>query len=479
MSSTSHADAAGPGWSLAARLTTWSAGSSFLLISSATGILYWALFSNLDREDDLFLQDKARALAALLRSGQEESEALRREVAGSPTARATAGMLVRVLDAEGNTLLETSGMDREVPAGLFPVALPENDSDLRGREVHSPTGKIFRAAAVQVSGVSGHPGRVIQVAFDRTFEEHLLERYRINLGLVLLAALGVCSIIGYQIARRGLQPLNRIATTARQIRSSNLQERIATNKLPAEVHVLAVTFNDMLDRLEKSFTQLSQFSADIAHELRTPVHNLRGEAEVALQSFRTVEEYREVISSCLEEYARLTRLIESLLFLARAENPETQIARELVEVGPELDVAREFYDGLAAETGIALRVEAAQGLTAPLDRALFRQAISNLLANAIAHTPAQGTVTLRAAKEDGDLLVAVSDTGVGIPPEHLPHVFDRFYRADRARSNSAERVGLGLAIVRSIAVLHGGSASVASSAGQGTTVSLRFPAGSA
>jgi two-component system heavy metal sensor histidine kinase CusS len=366
-------------------------------------------------------------------------------------------------------------MDHEVPAGLFPGASAEDDSELHGQEVHSPTGKIFRAAAIQVNGVPRGSGHVIQVAFDRTFEEKLLQRYRINLGLVLLAALVVCSIVGYQIARRGLQPLARIATTAREIRSSNLQKRIATARLPAEVHALAVTFNDMLDRLEKSFTRLAQFSADIAHELRTPVHNLRGEAEVALQSFRTVEEYREVISSCLEEYARLTRLIESLLFLARAENPETQIAREPVEVAPELEVAREFYDGLAAEAGVTLRVEAANGLAAPLDRALFRQAISNLLANAIAHTPAHGQVTLRAETQDNDLVVAVSDTGVGIPPEHLPHIFDRFYRADRARTNSAERVGLGLAIVRSIAMLHGGSASASSSAGQGTRVSLRFP----
>jgi two-component system heavy metal sensor histidine kinase CusS len=461
--------------SLAARLTLWSAGSSFLLIGCATGVLYWALFSNLDREDDLFLQDKARALAALLRAGQGESEALRREVAGNPTARATAGILVRILDTDGKTLLETPGMDHEVPAGLFPGASAEDDSELRGHELHSPTGKIFRAAAIQVNGMSGSSGQVIQVAFDRTFEEKLLQRYRINLGLVLLAALVVCSIVGYQIARRGLQPLARIATTAREIRSSNLQKRIATARLPTEVHALAMRFNDMLDRLEKSFTRLAQFSADIAHELRTPVHNLRGEAEVALQSFRTVEEYREVISSCLEEYARLTRLIESLLFLARAENPETQIAREPVEVAPELEVAREFYDGLATEAEVTLRVEAAGGLAAPLDRALFRQAISNLLANAIAHTPAHGQVTLRAAAQDNDLVVAVSDTGVGIPPEHLPHIFDRFYRADRARTNSAERVGLGLAIVRSIAMLHGGSASASSSAGQGTTVSLRFP----
>src|SRR5262249_45511152 len=152
----------------------------------------------------------------------------------------------------------------------------------------------------------------------------------------------------------------------------------------------------------------------------------------------------------------------SLLFLARAENPETQIARERVDVGRELAVVREFYEAAASESGVALRVVAPAGLVVHLDRTLFQRAVGNLVANALAHTGPPGTVTLTASRDDDGVRVEVMDTGSGIPLAHLPHVFDRFYRVDSARSNSGGHVGLGLAIVKSIATLHRGFASIQS-----------------
>src|SRR5262249_7366571 len=154
------------------------------------------------------------------------------------------------------------------------------------------------------------------------------------------------------------------AETTRRIRSTTLHERVELAGLPAELSVLAGTFNEMLDRLEESFTRLARFSADIAHELRTPVNNLRGEAEVALGKARAPEEYREVLGSCLEECGRLSRIIDSLLFLARAESPETQIAREWIDVGRELAVVRDFYEAAAGEAGVTLRLAAPQGIVA-------------------------------------------------------------------------------------------------------------------
>src|SRR5207244_4357978 len=217
---------------------------------------------------------------------------------------------------------------------------------------------------------------------------------RTNLLVVLSLALVACAVVGYQIARSGLRPLAEISATTRRIRSSTLHERIAAARLPTELFVLAGTFNDMLDRLEKSFTRLAQFSADIAHELRTPINNLRGEAEVALNQPRSPDEYRNVLASCLEECGRLSRLIDNLLFLARAENPETQINRERIDVGRELLAVRDFYDAVAGEAGVALAVDSPDVLTADLDRALFQRAIGNLMANAVAHTPAGGSVSL-------------------------------------------------------------------------------------
>jgi two-component system heavy metal sensor histidine kinase CusS len=264
-----------------------------------------------------------------------------------------------------------------------------------------------------------------------------------------------------------------VARTAARVDPGHLGERIATAGLPAELLALASTFNAMLDRLEESFTRLRRFSADIAHELRTPVGNLRGEIEVALGRPRSAEEYREVLGSGLEECGRLAGLIDGLLFLARAESPRAQIGRERLDVAEELRAVSEFYEATAAEAGVRLAVAGDRAVPAELNRPLFQRAVGNLLANALAHTPPGGSVTLTARQAGSEVEVEVTDTGGGIPAEHLPHVFDRFYRADEARSGGG--VGLGLAIVRGIVELHGGTAEVHSEPGSGTRVRLIFP----
>jgi len=195
---------------------------------------------------------------------------------------------------------------------------------------------------------------------------------------------------------------------------------------------------------------------------------------VALGQPRSPEQYREVLESSLEEFGRLTSLIDTLLFLARAESPQAQISRQLLDVGRELETVRDFYEAAANEAGIDLKVKGGGGIIAELDRTLFHRAVSNLVANSLAQTPRGGEVTLGAAR-DGDLVrVEVCDTGRGIAAEHLPHVFDRFYRADLARTSVGGSVGLGLALVKSIATLHGGSCAIESEPGRGTTVRLLF-----
>jgi two-component system heavy metal sensor histidine kinase CusS len=463
-------------WSLAARLTAWYGLSAFVLLAAATAFLYWTLVSNLDREDDEFLADKIQILQTRLRDQPADQRLIREEVEWEPAARRYAIVYVRLVDEAGRTLLETPGMAEILPPEVFPAARAGSGT-APGTELHLPSGASFRVLAAPVAGAPSTPGQaaVVQIALDRTREEQLLAGYRRSLWLALAAALVLCLLVGHQIARHGLQPVAAISAAAQRIRSTTLQERIPTAGWPGELSLLAEKFNEMLDRLQESFTRLAQFSADIAHELRTPVNNLRGEVEVALAQARPAEDYREVLASCLEECGRLSRLIDNLLFLARAENPQTEIARETFDVGRELAKLREYYGAPAAEAGVRLATDVAERLPAQLDRTLFERALGNLVANALDHTLRGGTITMSAVREPGALRVTVSDTGSGIASEHLPHVFDRFYRADAARSTPSGRVGLGLPIVQTIAHLHGGSTEIDSQVGKGTRVSLIFP----
>jgi two-component system, OmpR family, heavy metal sensor histidine kinase CusS len=199
-----------------------------------------------------------------------------------------------------------------------------------------------------------------------------------------------------------------------------------------------------------------------------------GEAEVALARPRTPEEYQQLLGSSLEEYAKLARMIDSLLFLARAESPETHIARTLFDARKELDALQDFYDALAEEHEVEVICEGHAQVYA--DPILFRRAVSNLLSNGLQYTPGGGTVTLSVTQaDDATIIVRVRDTGIGIAPTHLPKIFDRFYRVDPARSQSYPGMGLGLAIVKSIMTLHGGTVTVESVPHQGTTVTLRLP----
>ncbi len=462
--------------SIVARMTAWYAGSALVLILAATGFLYWVLATSFDAEDRRTLANTVTDLRLLLRASGE----LRLPEAATPVPshsfRQPQEIWVRIVDAEGRTLLESPGMDGDLPTAVFPPpAQVEAGQDVNG-EVATASGRLFQVLSARALADPGHPdGRVLQVAMDRAAEELLLMHYRERLWLVLVVAVVLCSAMGYVIARRGMRPIERVTATARRVRSATLHERIDTTDLPAELRALAATFNEMLDRLEESFEQLSQFSADVAHELRTPISNLRGELEVALGKDRPTDEYRDILGSALEECVRISRVIQSLLFLARAETAAADAHHDTIQVHQEIEAVLEFYEAAAADAGVALRIEGNADLAASFDRTLFQQAVGNLVANAIAHTPPGGQVTIRSGSDGALLRIEVADTGRGIAPEHLPHVFDRFYRADRARSGSGGNLGLGLAMVRSIATLHGGRVAISSQVGQGTLITLEVP----
>jgi two-component system heavy metal sensor histidine kinase CusS len=441
--------------SLAAQLTVWYSAFAFLLLVSATGYLSWALLANLNQEDDQFLLERVARIHAVLDGPPLDRAALGAEVESLTGTNRLLPIFVRVFDSSGTVLAESAGMQ------AFPVATTET-----GEEIESANGRSYRVMAARRNGF------VIQAALDRTREELMIARYIRNVWSVLAVALLFCALIGYRIARRCIGPLREMIENLGKIGAASLDRRVASTGQAAEISALAVTFNAMLDRLEDAFIRLSQFSTDIAHELRTPVNNMRGELEVALGKARTSEQYRDVLGSSLEECDRLSRIIESLLFLARAENPQTQIQREPVNVGDELRTVAEFFEAAATQSGVALAVASAATLKADLDRTLFQRAVSNLVANAISYTRPGGRVDVCALRDGASLRVEVADTGCGINAADVPHVFNRFYRVDRARSAASGGVGLGLAIVKSIAELHGGQVELSSEAGRGTRVAL-------
>jgi two-component system heavy metal sensor histidine kinase CusS len=435
--------------------------------------LYWALVVSLDRDDDASLAGAVRAVRSALHQWPEDPSLQRLQAEGLREGQPPEKVYLRILTDDARVVAQTPGMDEAFAAVTFPAPVGVETEPGAGTDVLSPAGKPYRALAARaVVGRTGRTTRIIQAALDRAQEEELLAGYRRNLWLVVGLALLACTLAGYQIARRGLRPVAEVTGMARRIRPATLGERLVTAGLPAELQALADTFNEMLGRLEDSFGRLARFSADIAHELRTPVNNLRGEVEVALGKPRSPEEYREILGSCLEECGKLSRLIDSLLFLARAEDPKIQVEREQVNVIAELAGVQEFHEAAAGEAGVGITVLATGECVARLNRPLFQRAVANLVGNALAHTPAGGTITLSAGRDGREVWVEVADTGLGIESAHLPHLFDRFYRADPSRASAGGRVGLGLAIVKSVAELHGGRVAVASQPGRGTRVSL-------
>jgi len=460
---------------LALRLTAGYALAGLLMVLISTAGLYFVLVIELERSTDLFLADKLNVIRTMLRERPDDLDALREEVELESAARRYEQFYIRLLDARNAPVMSTPGMSDALDLQQFPT-----QNQISGGHALSMVGKDGRPFRVSRTAVPvGSPptaSDTIEIAIDVSQKEELLARYRHWFGAILLGSLLIFPFVGYQMARQGIRPVEEIGDTARHISSTNLHERILPEGYPAELASLAGTFNQMLDRLEESFERISRFSADIAHDLRTPVNNIRGEAEVALARARTVDEYREVLGSCLEEAVRLSDLISDLLFLARAENPLTHLHRAPVDVGELLGSVREYYEASAAEGGISLTTAVStEPLVADMDRTLMQRAISNLVANAVAHTPSGGAVVLGADAETSGIRIEVSDTGTGIPAEALPRVFDRFYGVDASRSQAFGGTGLGLAIVQSIMVLHGGKADIASQLGHGTQVSLHLP----
>ncbi len=295
--------------------------------------------------------------------------------------------------------------------------------------------------------------------------------------LLFLTPIGVllAAAVGWEMSRRALRPMRTLANAARQIDIEQLQQRLPTRGTNDEVDEVAHAFNETLARLENSVGQMQQFTASISHELRTPLTALRGEAEIALLEARSVDEYKHVLASQLEEFDKLSHMINQLLVLASAEAGEIQWTDQRVDLSALTASLADQLDPVATNKKITLETDVPPNINIRGDASWIERVILNLLDNAIKFTPEGGRVKISVTAEAGQVILRVQDNGIGIPPESLPHIFDRFYRAEPSRSKQIEGVGLGLALARWIVEKHRGRILAESQPGQGTTLTVILP----
>jgi two-component system, OmpR family, heavy metal sensor histidine kinase CusS len=446
-----------------------------LLLACGLGVFYAIVIQHAVAEDNAVLADRVAALRTDL---HESGPGVFAEELKSRQPREHTAYWIRILDPQGRTYAETPGMDRSLPPEIFPPppAFAKASADTQksvstagGLKSYRRGPKLF--SLVTLNEESGSQLYTLQVAQDRSSDERVERNFAVLFVMVLGGSVLGSAFIAVMVTKRGLRPLQEITESVARVEPTHLKERVTPAEWPRELKPLAVAFDDMLKRLDDSFTRLSQFSADLAHELRTPIANMIGEAQVALARNRTADEYRETIESTVGECERLSRIVDNLLFVARVDAAREPIARKRFDARAAAEKITAFYHALADDRHIAIGCSGEGQIYADPD--LFERAVGNLLDNALRFTPENGSIQIALSERNADFEVAVSDTGCGIAPEHLPRVFDRFYRAESSRSSDG--AGLGLALVKSIVDLHGGSATIESNVGRGTTVKLILP----
>jgi len=332
--------------------------------------------------------------------------------------------------------------------------------------------RVLRAPLASVAAVhSGHASASVWVAIDTQQHTHFSQALDRTLVIYVVLAALLSGVLAWWAARSGLAPLRALRKRAEGVTAKRLHERLPVAQMPIEVADLAAALNQMLERLQTDFQRLSDFSSDLAHELRTPISNLLTQTQVALTQPREAAAYRDTLASNAEEFQRLARMVADMLLLAKTEQGSALPHRETVQLQLEARALFDFYEALAEESGIALDLQGAAEVQG--DKLMLRRAISNLLANAIRHTPKNGLICIRISALPTRSL-ALENTGSEIEADDLPRLFDRFYRADKARSHGdADGVGLGLAITRAIMHAHGGEVEARSQDGK-TCFTLRF-----
>ncbi len=460
-----------PAFSITHRLTVTYTLITFALLVVTMSALYYALLKSLEEEDSIFLTEKVTRVRQQLSGGDVDWRLVDQEIQKGSELPFVKYSL-RVLDGSGRTRAGTTPPDQELLEDLFAGELHSADpaSDPKRKT------RLGRHAYLTLASKAGPENEyLIQAALDVTREAGIVQRYRFMAEGILVLAVLVSAAAGALLARRAMRPLARITSVIQRITASQMHARVQPETWPRELTMLATAFDDMLDRLQDSFSRLSHYSADLAHELRTPINNLIGEAEVTLAKQRTPLLYQQNIESNLEEFMRLRNIIDSLLFLAKAESTDIRLELKQLDGAAEARAVSGYFDELFQEKNISFSLKGGGPLIA--DQPLFRRALSNVLSNALRYTPAGGSIDIVISRDaGGNTAIGIADSGIGIPAQDIPKIFNRFFRAESARTLDATGSGLGLAIVKSILDLHGGTVDIQSAAGRGTTVTLRFKA---
>lgn len=461
--------------SLRARLTLWYTALLTGMLALLGAAALWLLDRGLRDNIDASLKSAAATIA----------DSLRRPVRADRDLGATLDALLgygpasrffRLLDPFGRPDPRLAPRSRL----KFPLSQQARRNAGQGRETYQtlhltdPTGAPAAVRVLTLPVVErGRVAHLVQVAVPLDSADTARSRFLLILLGLAPIALGGSAVGGWFLARKALAPVDAMVASARRIEAEDLSQRLAAANGTDELGRLASVLNDMLARLEASFSAVRHFSADAAHELRTPLTILKGELEVALRSPPSPDEYRRVLVSCLEEVDRLGALVSDLLFLARSDGGNLSVTHDPVDLASVLHDAGAALKVLADESDVSFRCTADGPIWTRGSREMLFRLIFNLGENAIAYTPAGGSVTLSLAPRNAEAELTVQDTGIGIAPDERDRIFDRFYRSDPARGRG--HAGLGLALARSIVAAHQGSIDVESAPGRGSCFRIRLP----
>ena len=449
--------------SIAWRLALAIALTCALVLSVIGVFLYRSLASELAFRDDQALLGRLEQVRALLHDS-DSLEALQERPRLYQNMLGNLDSVLLVNREDGTPLIAINPHQQALPP-VQPIAQAQAP---RRSDIKTADTTVLLAGMAQ-----GPAGETLRVTVGKRLDEReqMLASYRMRLygavGLGALMAFG----LGLLLLRRGLTPLRELARAMAGIDPRSLDQRMAADNVPVELKEPVQALNAMLARLEDSFSRLSQFSADLAHEIRTPLHNLLGSNSLALNQSRSTAEYQEVLASNIEEYERLNRMAENLMFLARAEHGQRPLQLQVLDLAEVGDGLCDYFEALAEDRQLHLDNQLGGSLMA--DQQLLQRALGNLLANAVRHAQPGSTVRLLRRDEAGVCWIGVHNLGPAIDPQHIDKLFDRFYRADPSRAQPGDSGGLGLAIVHSIMQLHGGQVRVVSDA-SGTLFELGF-----
>lgn len=452
------------------RLTLWYVLLLAIILAAFSAGIYLTLRHNLYANLDDSIQNRANILLDIV-----QYEGDRPTLAGvaSSDDPNQGESFVRVFDASGELSFDGSAVAGDVPIDRRAV-----ESALVGKTITRSVnvGEAFRVRTLPIER-DGRISGVLEVGLSEGDVSETLQALLLIVGIAYPVTLAVASLGGAFLAGRALSPIDKLTRLARRISAEDLGQRLKLRLPDDEVGRLARTFDEMIARLDDAFRRQRQFTADASHELRTPLTAIKGQVEVALRRPREAAAYRGVLQAVNEEVDRLIRLVGSLLTLAKADAGQIPIASEAVRLGELIAAAVEQVRPAAQHQDLEVRLEPGPDITLQADEDLLLQLLLNLLDNAVKYTPAGGQVAAGWNLDGQHLQLWVRDTGIGIASEHLPHIFDRFYRVDKARSRAEGGAGLGLSICRWIAEAHGGSVSVRSAPGQGSTFTVVLPTG--